>query len=89
MSDSAPALSAGRRPRITISFCAGMRDNPEQAELWDAIRLHTEQIGFNHFAEFIRQAFAPTLRRPSSQISGLGDEGGRPTDHSAANALTA
>lgn len=52
------------RTNVTISFQRRDFSDPDQAELWNAIRLHTEQIGFNHFAEFIRLAFCSTTSTP-------------------------
>ena len=47
--------SGGVPPHVTISY--QRRDVPTgpQRDLWEAIRLHTELIGFNHFAFFVER----------------------------------
>ena len=46
-----------RDDTLPPATAAGPRDAAaDRQALWQAIRLHTEQIGFTHFAEFVRRA---------------------------------
>jgi hypothetical protein len=55
---SAQSSTGDDRDRI-LNVALLRRDftNDDQKDLWNAIRLHTDQIGFNHFVDFVERAF--------------------------------
>jgi hypothetical protein len=49
-------ISADDSKKVVIGFQLREPVDQDQADLWNAIRQHTEQIGFNHFASFVESA---------------------------------
>jgi hypothetical protein len=61
-------------PAVTISFQQREPSTRDTKEVWDAIRLHTQQIEFNEFADFVERALC--VGRPSSEKNAI-DQLGR------------
>ena len=55
--------SSGRLP-VAVSFEPREPSVDDSREVWEAIRLHTQQIEFNAFAEFIERAFCGDTKLP-------------------------
>jgi hypothetical protein len=60
----------------TVSFARRESVDEKQGQLWDAIRVHTDQIGFTQFAEFIRLAFCRENDRPSPEVTAFRNAAG-------------
>jgi hypothetical protein len=63
----------------TIAFSRRDIANPKQEALWNAIRLHTEQIGFNHFADFVDRALCQKGKLGPAEVDAI-KQYGRPLD---------
>lgn len=51
----------GRDNILNVALLRRDFSNDDQRDLWNAIRIHTEQIGFNHFVDFVERAFCGAI----------------------------
>jgi hypothetical protein len=80
-----PRIGDGTNITVTLSQLHDI--NEPQRILWRAIRHHTEQIGFNHFAAFVEKACNPETTHHQPDVPGMAFERFRNQDACVRNGL--